>query len=331
MRQYSPLLEGSHSLRYALTRIVRFVFVFVIVTFVVLVATRIGSIDPVRDLAGGQVSDEVIARVEADYPYLDKPLVVQYVFWLKDMLTGDWGYSYAQNQSVLEMFQQRGPATFFLGFWAITVGLLFAVPIGVYSAYKRDSPLDRTLSVGSFAAISLPPVVIGVGALWLTTRIDFFPAVANYVAPWDSPIEHFQNFFLPSMMLAIGLAAVWSRLLRADMILTLQSDFINLARAKGVSPNRVLWVHALRSSILSLITSVALQMGALVSGAVVAEQFFNLGGIGTRLVTAVQQNDILTIQAITAVVVAIVVFVNLMVDLLYAVVDPRIRQARKLG
>jgi peptide/nickel transport system permease protein len=317
--------------RYALTRIVRFVFVFVIVTFLVMVATRIGSQDPVRDLAGGQVSQEVIDQVNEDYPYLDKPLVVQYVYWLGDMLTGNWGYSYAQNQSVIEMFKQRGPATFFLGFWAIFVGLMAAVPIAVYSAYKRDSPMDRALSVGSFAAISLPPVVIGVGALWLTTKIDFFPALSEYVAPWTSPIEHFQNFFLPSMMLAIGLAAVWSRLLRADMILTLQSDFINLARAKGVSPNRVLWIHALRASILSLITSVALQMGALVSGAVVAEQFFNLGGIGTRLVTAVQQNDILTIQGITAVVVAVVVSVNLMVDLLYAVVDPRIRQARKLG
>jgi peptide/nickel transport system permease protein len=318
-------------LRYALTRIVRFIFVFILVTFSVMVATRIGSKDIVRDLAGGQVSDQVIAQVEADFPYLDKPLVIQYGYWLKDMLTGNWGKSYAQEQTVVEMFQQRGPVTFFLGFWAILMGLLFAVPIGIYSAYKRDSVLDRSLSIGSFAAISLPPVVIGVGALWLTTKIDFFPALAEYVAPWDDPVAHFQNFFLPSMMLAIGLAAVWSRLLRADMILTLQSDFINLARAKGVSPNRVLWVHALRSSVLSLITSVALQMGALVSGAVVAEQFFNLGGLGTRLVTAVQQNDILVIQAITAVVVAIVVFVNLMVDLLYAVVDPRIRQARKLG
>ena len=114
------------------------------------------------------------------------------------------------------------------------------------------------------------------------------------------------------------------------MILTLQSDFINLARAKGVSPNRVLWKHALRNSSLALITSVALQIGALLSGAVIAEQFFQVNGIGGRLVIAVQQNDILIIQAITAVIVACVVVVNVFVDLLYSVVDPRIRQARAL-
>lgn len=318
-------------MRYALIRLLRFVIVFVLVTFIVMVATRIGSKDPVRDLAGGQVSPEVIAQVEADYPYLEKPLVVQYFYWLKDMLTGNMGYSYAQNQSVVEMFQQRLPVTFFLGFWAIFMGLLVAVPIGVYAAYRRDGPFDRVTMLGSFAAISMPPLVLGVFFLYFTRQYSFFPSLSEYVAPWDDPLEHFKNFFLPSLTLAFGLGAVWSRLLRADMSLTLQSDFINLARAKGVSPNRVLWVHALRASILSLITSVALQISGLVSGAVVAEQFFNFGGIGIRLVTAVQQNDILTIQAITAVVVAVVVIVNLGVDLFYSVIDPRIRQVRSLG
>jgi peptide/nickel transport system permease protein len=124
---------------------------------------------------------------------------------------------------------------------------------------------------------------------------------------------------------------VWSRFVRADMSLTLQSDFIMLAKAKGISPRRILWVHALRSSVLSLITSVALQVAALIGGAVVAEQFFGPKGIGDRLVFAIQQNDIMIIQAITAVLVVAVVVVNLLVDLLYAVVDPRIRHARRLG
>jgi peptide/nickel transport system permease protein len=317
--------------RYALIRLSRFVIVFVLVTFIVMVATRIGSKDPVRDLAGGQVSPAVIEQVQRDYPYLDKPIVIQYGYWLKDMVTGDMGYSYAQAQPVTEMFQQRGPVTFFLGFWAIVIGLVIAVPIGVYAAYRRDGPFDRTTSLGSFAAISMPPLVLGVFALYFTKRYSFFPSLSEYVAPWSNPVEHFKNFFLPSLTLGLGLGAVWSRLLRADMALTLQSDFINLARAKGVSPTRVLWVHALRSSILSLITSVALQISGLVSGAVVAEQFFNFGGVGIRLVTAVQQNDILTIQAITAVVVAVVVAVNLFVDLFYAVIDPRIRQMRALA
>lgn len=328
-------------MRYALTRIARFAFVFIIVTFLVMLATRIGSKDPVRDLAGGQVGPEVIAKVEADFPYVkscDGALTYlpcigsQYARWLGDVLTGNMGYSYAQNQSVVDMFQQRGPSTFWLGIWAIVIGLVIAVPIGVYSAYKRDSLLDRVLSFGSFATLSTPQLVVAVLLLYaVANRFDFFPNIPDYVAPWSNPVEHFRNFFLPALTLGIGLGAVWSRLLRADMILTLQSDFINLARAKGVSPNRVLWVHALRSSVLSLITSVALQLSGLISGAVVAEQFFQVGGIGGRLVIAVQQNDILVIQAITAAVVAAVVVVNVSVDLLYAVVDPRIRQARALA
>ncbi|HEY3486115.1 MAG TPA: ABC transporter permease, partial [Ilumatobacteraceae bacterium] len=222
----------------------------------------------------------------------------------------------------------------FIGFWAIIIGLVIAVPLGVYQAYKRDGTLDRTASLGSFAVISMPPLVVAVLLLYgVVARWEMFPTVgaSSYVAPWDDPVEHFKNFFIPALTLGAGLGAVWSRFVRADMNLTLQSDFIMLAKAKGVSPRRVLWVHALRASILSLMTSVALQVAALVSGAVVAEQFFGPRGIGDRLVFAIQQNDILIIQAITAVLVVAVVFFNLVVDLLYAVVDPRIRHARKLG
>jgi peptide/nickel transport system permease protein len=318
--------------RYALQRLFQFVIVFIVVTFVVMVVTRIGSKDIVRDLAGGQVSEQVIEKVRDDYPYLDRNIVVQYGYWLKDMVTGDMGKSYAQEQTVVEMFKQRIPPTFFVGFWAIVVGLAIAVPIGVYGAYRRDGPFDRATSFGSFGVISMPPLVIAVFLLYFVAlRIDFFPVLSDYVAPWTSPLEHFKNFFLPSLTLALGLGAVWSRFLRADMIATLQSDFIMLARAKGVSPNRILWGHALRSSVLSLITSVALQIASLVGGAVIAEQFFAMPGVGTRLIIAVQQNDILVIQAITAVIVVAVVFVNLAVDLLYAVIDPRIRHARALG
>jgi peptide/nickel transport system permease protein len=176
--------------------------------------------------------------------------------------------------------------------------------------------------------------VVGVALLFLVVaRIDFFPTVgaSNYIAPWDSPIGHFKNFFIPSLTLGLGLGAIWSRFLRADMNLTLQSDFIMLAKAKGVSPGRVLWVRALRASVLSLITSVALQSSALIGGAVISETFFGPKGIGERLVFAIQGNDILIIQAITAVLVVGVVFFNLLVDLLYAVIDPRIRHARQLG
>ncbi len=127
-----------------------------------MVATRVGSKDPVRDLAGGAVGQEVLDQVEADYPYLDKPLPVQYGYWLKDMVTGNMGKSYLQSQTVLDMFKQRVPPTFFIGFWAIFLGLLIALPVGVYSAYRRDGLFDRVSSLGSFASISTPPLVLAV-------------------------------------------------------------------------------------------------------------------------------------------------------------------------
>ena len=134
-------------MRYFLQRLFQFVIVFVVVTFVVMAATRIGSTDPLRDLAGGQVSELQMEEVAEDYPYLDKPLPVQYVYWLQDVFTGDWGRSYIQSQTVGEMFRQRAPATFFIVFWAIVIGLVIAVPLGVYSAYRRDKFFDKTSSV----------------------------------------------------------------------------------------------------------------------------------------------------------------------------------------
>ena len=261
-------------MRYVAQRLVQFILVFIIVTFTVMAVTRIGSTDPVREVAGGAVSEEQLQRVIEDYPYLDEPLPVQWVMWMKDILTGDWGYSYIASQSTIEMFQQRMPTTVFIVLWAIFIGLLIAVPLGVYSAYKRDSLFDRAASIGSFAVISAPAVVVAVIFLFpVVSRSVFFPSVgrSSYVAPWDNPVAHFQNFFIPASCSALGIGAIWSRLLRSEMILTLQSDSVNMARSKGISPSRVLWVHALRMSILTLITSVALQMSALIGGTVIIE------------------------------------------------------------
>lgn len=318
-------------MRYAAQRLSQFLVVFLIVTFIVMMVTRLGSKEPARDLAGGLVAPEVVQSVTERH-HLDSPIVVQYGYWLKDIAKFDLGFSYAQNQSVNDMFKQRALPTFFIGFWAIFLGLLIAVPTAIVSAYRRDGKFDRAASYSSFAAISTPPIVLAVlFSFFIGVKLGWFPVDSDYIAPWTSPWRHFKNFFLPSLTLAVGLAAAWTRLLRADLINTLQSDFIMLARAKGISPRRILWVHALRASILSLITSVALQLGGLVGGAIVAEQYFAMPGIGDRLVFAIQGNDLLVIQAVTALLAVVVVAVNLGVDLMYAVIDPRIRHARAIA
>lgn len=159
----------------------------------------------------------------------------------------------------------------------------------------------------------------------------WFPRVGDKIYPWQDLGAHIENFFVPTMVLTLPLAAVFTRLLRGDMVQTLQADFVTLASAKGVSPRRVLWVHALRNSLFSLLTSVGTQLGGIVGGAIVAEQFFDLDGLGSLLVTSILSKDLFVVQSTAAILVAIVCLINLSVDLTYAVIDPRIRHARALA
>jgi peptide/nickel transport system permease protein len=222
--------------------------------------------------------------------------------------------------------------TVLIGFYAITIALLIAVPTAVRAAYRRDAFFDRLTSGAAFALISVPAIVLAVLLKFVFIEwLELFPRIGNKIYPWDDPGEHFRNFFLPTMTLALPLAAVFTRLLRSDMVMTLQQDFITLASAKGVPPRRVLWSHALRNSLFSLLTSVGVQLGALIGGAIVAEQFYDLDGMGSMLVTSILAKDLFTVQATSALLVTTVVIVNLIIDLMYAVVDPRIRQARKLA
>ena len=158
-----------------------------------------------------------------------------------------------------------------------------------------------------------------------------FRSTGEKIWPWDDPVEHFHNFALPVLALALPVGAVFSRLLRGDMVRTLQADFITLASAKGVSTRRILWRHALRNSLFSLLTSIGLQLSGIVGGAIVVEQLFAMKGMGTLLVASILSKDLFVVQALAAIIVTVVVVVNLAVDLSYAVVDPRIRQMRSLA
>ena len=191
---------------------------------------------------------------------------------------------------------------------------------------------DRVASWFSFLFVAVPALVLAPLLIALfVTKLGWFPRIGNKIYPWDDLGLHFKNFFLPTVVLTLPLAAVFTRLLRADMALTLQADFITLASAKGMPPKRVLWRHGLPNSMFSLLTSIGLQLGGLVGGAIVVEQLFAMKGMGTLLISAILSKDLFVVQAIVAIIVVVVVFVNLLIDLLYAVIDPRIRQMRALG
>ena len=321
-------------MRYFLVRFARFVIVFFIVTFSVMVLLRIGLNapgDPARTMLGGTPTQAQMDAVTQKY-HLDQNLLVQYFWWLKGMITGDMGVSVQQNVTVANYIKPRILTTLLLGVYAMVWALIIAVPLGVFQAYRRDSKRDKLANFFSFIFLSTPALVLGpLVILLFVTHLGWFPRIGNKIYPWDDPWEHFKNFFLPTLILTIPLAAVWSRVLRADMSLTLQGDFINLASAKGMTPRRVLWRHGLPNSLFSLLTNVGLQVGGLIGGAIVVEQLFAMKGMGSLLVTSILSKDLFVVQAIVAIIVVVVVVTNLVIDMLYAVIDPRIRQARALG
>jgi peptide/nickel transport system permease protein len=306
--------------------------VFLIVTFVAMVAIQAASKDPARDLAGPLNSTEQRVEEIRHLYHLDRAYPIRYAYWLKNLVTLDLGKSPTLGASVRTLVGQRAPITLLLGLYSIVLALLISLPVAIYAAYRRDGPFDRIVSGATFAAVSLPNIILAVLLAYVfATKWRIFPYAASKIWPWDNIVLHIKNVALPTIVLAVGLAAIFIRLLRADLVNTLQSDFVVMARAKGLSPTRILWRHALRSSLFSLMTSVALQFGGILGGAVVVEQIFALPGMGFLLFQAVQQKDLLVVQACAALFALTVVIVNFVVDMLYAVVDPRIRHARALG
>ncbi|MCU1388894.1 MAG: gsiC 8, partial [Ilumatobacteraceae bacterium] len=320
-------------MRYFLQRLLQFAIVFFLVTFGVLVFMRIGLNapgDPARTMLGGVASESQIQFVTKRY-HLDANYLVQYWYWLKGMFTLDFGTS-TKNLAVTTFIRPRILPTVFLGLYATFFALVIAVPMAVSQAYRRDSVGDKVGSFFSFAFVSIPALVLAPLLKYVfIDSLAWFPRLASPIYPWDSLTGHFKNFFVPTLALTLPLSAIFVRLLRADMVSTLQADFVTLASAKGVSPRRVLWGHALRNSLFTLLTNVGVQVGGLVGGALVVESYFNVKGMGSLLVNAILGSDLFTVQSVSAILVATVVVVNLLVDMSYALIDPRIRHARALS
>ncbi len=322
-------------MRYFFQRFLQLLLVFVIVTFVVLVVMRVGSNNAQElaiKLAGRPLKPEESDALIQQYN-LDANFISQYLTWLKNLIFHfDLGFSPQAGQSVADLLKPRVWTTVLLGLYANVFGLLIAIPLAVTQAYRRDRSFDKVGSMATFIAVGIPGIVLGVFLkLIFVVQLGWFPSIGDKIYPWDDLHEHFMNFFLPTLTLTIPVAAIYTRLLRADMVMTLQSDFITLASAKGVPPHRVVWKHGLRNSLFSLVTAVGTQLGALIGSAVLVESLFDLDGLGSQLVVSALSADLFTVQSFVAIIVLIVVVVNLLVDLSYALIDPRIRQARALG
>jgi peptide/nickel transport system permease protein len=208
---------------------------------------------------------------------------------------------------------------------AVVLALAVAIPLGTLSAYKAGSTVDRAITGTSFGLLSVPSFLMAILLILVFAEtLGWLPAT-GWTRLTNDPVENLRGAILPALALAIGEMAVYTRLLRADMISTLQQDSITMARAKGLPPSRILFRHALRPSSFSLITVVGLQIGAIISGAVLVETIFAVPGVGRLLVDSILQRDLIMVQGIALVVAASFVIVNLLVDVVYMLLDPRIR------
>jgi len=275
---------------------------------------------------------------------LDKPFFEQYTTWLGNLVQGDFGKDYQSNTPVSQKLEHALPASLQLMLYAQILALLVAIPLGVFTAYRAGTKSDRAVNTGAFALLALPSFVLALAlAYWVGVKwqpdipgLGQIP-VSGYEPGWLEPLfgvpsgdlgQHFATMLLPAISLAAGLVAVYMRLLRSDMIATLQENFITMARSKGLSDRRILWRHALRPSSLTLLTVAGLNFGTLIGGAVAVEVIFQIPGIGTLIYQAINARQIVELQSYIAIIAIGYVLINFTIDALYVVLDPRIRRAR---
>jgi len=272
----------------------------------------------------GAYSEESMRALRSFFG-LDQPIYVQYVRWLGTLLRGDLGVSWRTGLPVLQMIGSRLLVTVELTMGAMAVALAVGVPLGMLSARRENTTLDHVARIASLFSLSVP-------VFWQATMLilavslglGWAPAV-DFVSPWTDPARNLAIIALPSLALGTAVAAVFMRMTRSSLLEVMRQDYIRTARAKGLPEPAVLWGHALKNSLIPLVTVAGVQMGYLLGGAVVTEEVFTLPGVGRLLLWAVFQRDYPVVQGTILVVSALFLVSNLIVDLVYAYLDPRIR------
>lgn len=310
--------------RYVARRLVESVVTFVLVTIVVFIGIRALPGDPARALAGEESDPTTLAEIRRSFG-LDEPVPVQYIRYVGNALSGDLGRSSRTGLPVTETIGHALPVTLQLAVFSIIIAALIGIGAGVVAAVRRRTASEWAANTVALLGLSVPNFWFGLMAvLVFAIAYPILPA-SGFVSVFDDPVESFRHLLLPAIVLGSGLAAVIMRQTRSAMIETLGTDYVRTARAKGLSGRQVIFGHALRNSLIVVTTIVGLQLGALISGAVVTEQIFVLPGFGKLTIDAVFTRDYPMIQGVVLVTAAAYIGINLFVDLLYSVIDPRIR------
>jgi len=306
-------------------RVIQLVVVLFLLSVVAFFSIRLLPGDPAELLGFG--ADK--AKVEEIRVALGlrEPVVKQYGMWASDFVTGDFGKYYRAAGNPTDDVKTSLPVSLQLMLYTQLVALLIAIPLGVFTAYKANSVFDKGANILAFLGLSIPAFVVGFLLKQVFVfQLDWLPE-RGWIPLSDSVSGHLESAILPVATLVIAQIAVYFRLLRSDMIGTLQEDFITMARAKGLKPRRILFRHALRPSSLTLLTVAGLNVGTLISSAVIVERIYGIDGMGLKLVRAVLSREYVAAQSFIAVIGILFVLINFLVDFLYTVLDPRIRHA----
>jgi peptide/nickel transport system permease protein len=308
-------------------KLFRFLLTVLIVSAITFAMIDLLPGDAAIVFTGPEASVETIAAIRHEMG-LDAPAIVRYFRWTLRAVSGDLGLSLVTGEPVWDALMMRLPVTLELLLFAQLMALFLAIPATILCARNPDGTIDRIVTTVSFASLSIPNFVMAILLVFFfVLRLRWLPAT-SFVPLADGLTANVRSLLLPGLSIALVEWVILFRVLRSDLITTLGEDFILVARAKGLSSTQVLFRHALRPSSLNLVTVIGLQMGYLIGGALVVETIFALPGIGRLLVTAIYSRDIFMIQGCALWITLGYVTINLMVDVLYAVLDPRIRRER---
>lgn len=329
-----PLLSEciNPMLRYLTQRIIAFIPTLLGVSVLVFLAIRLIPGDAITATLGteaGMLTEAQRASLE-EYYGLDKPPLQQYFVWMGEAVRGNLGYSIRHGKPVLELILDRFPLTLELALLSMVIALIVGIPFGVLSAVYHNSIIDLLGRLFSLIGLAVPNFLLGTIIIYiLSVYFRILPNSGDYVSFSENPLLNLQQLFFPAVTLGFAFAASVMRMTRSSMLEVLGEDYVRTARSKGLTERRVIIRHALRNTLIPVITLIGVQVGYLLGGAFVVEQIFSLPGLGRLTVNAISQREYALVQGVTLFIALNFIIINLLVDVAYAAIDPRISYAHR--
>lgn len=307
-------------------KVLQYVVVLFCTSIIIFVMVRLNPTDPVSVILGGkQSSSETIANIERDFN-LDKSNPEQYIIWIQGVLRGDFGTSFQYRQPVAQLIARRLPVTLGIVILASLIAVVTAIPLGILTAVKQNTPLDSALSVIQLILVACPPFLTSI--LMIVCITILAPGYA-FTGSYHGFQEYLLRISLPAVALAFSMIALTSRVMKTNMVEQIQANYRMVAVSKGLGNGRIIWKHCLKNALIPVITILGTQIGVLMVGSVLVEQVFSLAGLGSILIDGVKASDYPIVQGITILLVFILLTISMVLDILYMVIDPRIRKKQE--